>query len=41
MNFLQEHFDKMLLVAVFAGLVIVVLHMSHDQSDVAAVKWAR
>lgn len=41
LDFICDHFDKLLLTSIFLILVMLVLHMSHDQADAAAVNWAR
>ena len=40
-DFLAEHFDKLLLTGLFLVLVGIVVHMTHDGRDVAALNWAR
>ena len=40
-DFLDAHFDKLLLVILFFVLLMVLLHMAHDGGDAADVGWAR
>jgi len=40
-DFIMGQFDKILLTVIFIGLVLLVLHMSHDSMDTPAVNWAR
>lgn len=37
----RDNFDKMLLVCIFVFMVLVVIHMTHDQKDHEQVLWAR
>ena len=37
----KSNFDKLLLLLLFMGLVVLVLHMSHDKLDEEQVSWAR
>ncbi len=37
----RDNFDKLLLFFLALALVLLVLHMSHDQADVSQVAWAR
>ena len=41
LDFICDHFDKLLLTGIFLILVMLVVHMSHDQADAGAVNWAR
>src|SRR5207249_4185498 len=40
-QFADENFDKLLLVALFACLIMLVLHMEHHQGDREQLSWAR
>lgn len=40
-KFLSSNFDKLLLVAIFAGICQMVIHLTHDNRDGDLVLWAR
>jgi hypothetical protein len=40
-KWLRDNFDKLLLTVIFAFMVCVVIHMSHDQKDADQILWAR
>lgn len=40
-EFFSDHFDKLLLTALFLVLMGIILHVSHDGRDAMDVGWAR
>lgn len=40
-KFIQENFDKLLLVFVFLSCVVLVVHLVHDSRDQELVLWGR
>ena len=40
-KFIRENFDKFLLIALFLGLVVLVVHLVHDVRDENIILWGR